>query len=49
MKWQLCEHCQFFLLAFDKKGNFCAIIVHLWIATSTATVWMKLHEPWPLQ
>ena len=31
-----------------KEGNFHTIIVHLWIMTTPATVWMKLHELWPL-
>ena len=49
MKWQLYYHCQFSCLIFDIKGNFHARIVHLWIETTLATVWMKLHEPLPLQ
>ena len=39
----------FSCLLFDVKGNFHAIIVHLLIETTPTTVWMKLHEPWPLQ
>ena len=30
------------------KGNVCAIIVHLWIEATPATVLMTVHEPWPL-
>ena len=44
-----CVNINFSCLLFDIKGNFHAIIVHLWIETTSATVWMKLHEPWPLQ